>query len=249
MDHEMPSPRSSDEPTDLVAAMASGEASAAEVVADQIARLHDVHSGTNCVARWNDRAEAAAGELDARFEADGPVGPLHGVPITVKDWIDVEGMACTGGITECRDRMPSRDATVVARLRAAGAIIIAKTTVQVESELFGRVLHPLDPTRSPGGSSSGEAAAVGGGGSILEIGSDSGGSIRVPAAWCGIAALKPSAGRVPTTGHFPRVGERMSLTDGGRPTTPPPWRRHSPTPDERRPRRHRGGNGRRRSRS
>ena len=151
--------------------------------------------------------EAAA--LDAQFDVGGAVGPFHGVPITVKDWIDVAGLPCTGGEVAHRNRVPTRDGTVVARLRAAGAIVIAKTTVQVDTELWGPVRNPVDGTRSPGGSSSGEAAAVGGGGSVLGIGSDSGGSLRVPAAWCGVCTLKPSAGRVPTTGHFPRVGERV----------------------------------------
>ena len=141
-------------------------------------------------------------------ERDGPVGPLHGLPITVKDWIDVAGLPCTGGYEECRDRMPEADATVVARMRAAGAIVLAKTTVQEDTALFGPVRNPRDPTRSPGFSSSGSAAAVAGGGCPLALGSDSGGSIRLPAAWCGAPALKPSAGLVPTTGHFPRVGER-----------------------------------------
>jgi amidase len=93
-------------------------------------------------------------------------------------------------------------------MRAAGAVVIAKTTVQVDSPLFGPVRNPHDPTRSPGASSSGEAVAVGGGASPLGLASDSGGSIRLPAAWCGAVGLKPTFGRVPVTGHFPRVGER-----------------------------------------
>ncbi len=201
-----------DSPADVnvvLARLARGEITTLEVVRNQRARLEAAHETTNCVATWNPEAEAEAAALDARFDRDGAVGPLHGLPITVKDWIDVAGLACTGGEAAHRERVAPRDATVVARLRAAGAIVLAKTTVQVDSELWGPVRNPVDPTRSPGGSSSGEAAAVGGGGSLLGIGSDSGGSLRVPAAWCGVATLKPSAGRVPTTGHFPRVGERM----------------------------------------
>ncbi len=195
--------------SELIDRLGHGETSAVNVVREQIERLHDVHLATNCVAAWNAGAESQAAELDTEFAKSGPIGPLHGVPITVKDWLDLAGMPCTGGERANRDRVPTRDATVVARLRAAGAIVIAKTTVQVNSELWGPVFNPIDRERSPGGSSSGEAAAVGGGGSILGIGSDSGGSLRVPAAWCGVATLKPSAGRVPTTGHFPRVGERV----------------------------------------
>ncbi|MEP6626103.1 MAG: amidase family protein, partial [Acidimicrobiia bacterium] len=194
---------------DVRDALARGDTSAGAVVATQCDRLSSVAESTNCVAWWNDAgALAQAMSLDRRHEDAGPVGSLHGVPITVKDWIDVAELPCTGGFVEDRDRVAERDASVVGRLRAAGAIVIAKTTVQVDSALFGPVRHPHDPTRSPGGSSSGEAAAVGGGGSMLGLASDSGGSIRVPAGWCGAAALKPSAGLVPTTGHFPRVGER-----------------------------------------
>lgn len=202
----MPTP---DDPHALRTALVRGEVMAFEVVRNQRAKLEAVHATTNCVATWNPDAEAEAEALDAQFARSGAVGPFHGLPITVKDWIDVAGLPCSGGEVAHRSRIPTRDATVVARLRTAGAIVIAKTTVQVDSELWGPVRNPIDPARSPGASSSGEAAAVGGGGSVLGIGSDSGGSLRVPAAWCGVATLKPSAGRVPTTGHFPRVGERM----------------------------------------
>src|SRR5205085_3837020 len=101
---------------------------------------------------------------------------------------------------------PRDDATVVARLRAAGAIVIAKTAAGDRNEVYGVTRNPHDPTRSPGATSSGEAALVAGGASPLGIGSDSGGSIRLPAAWCGVAGLKPTAGRVPNSGHFPRIG-------------------------------------------
>ena len=131
--------------------------------------------------------------------------------MTVKDWIDVEGFPCVGGSVSYRDRRPEQDATVVKRLRAAGAIVIAKTAVRDDNELYGATRNPHDHARSPGGSSSGEAALVAAGASPLGIGSDSGGSIRGPAAWCGIAGFKPSAGRVSNTGHFPRIG---ALHDG-----------------------------------
>jgi len=189
--------------------IARGEVSAREAVAAWARRLVQVDARTNCIAEHDpERALAAAGHLDDVFVRSGPVLPLHGVPFTVKDWIDVDGMRCTGGMTHHRDRRPARDATVVARLKNAGAVVVAKTVVQVESELGGVVRNPHDPDRSPGASSSGEAAAVGGGGSLLGVASDSGGSIRLPAAWCGAAGLKPTAGLVPTTGHFPRVGDR-----------------------------------------
>ena len=125
--------------------------SATEAVTQAIARLRELDARTNCVAAWNDDALARAAELD-RSE---PTGALHGVPITVKDWIDVAGLPCTGGMAECRDRTPERDATVVARVREAGAIVIAKTTVQVDSPLFGRcatrTIRPGPPARRAAG--------------------------------------------------------------------------------------------------
>lgn len=190
---------------DLVGRLRRGALSAADAVAVQLAALHALHGRTNAVAAFDDaRALSDAGRLDDAFAHGGPVGPLHGLPITVKDWIDVEGFPCAGA-TDDHNRRPTSDATVVARLRAAGAVVIAKTRA------WGGVTHPADPDRSPGGSSSGEGVAVAAGASPLGIGSDSGGSIRLPSAWCGVYGLKPSAGRVPTTGHFPRVG---ALRDG-----------------------------------
>jgi len=119
----------------------------------------------------------------------------------VKDWIDVEGFPRAGETTD-RDRRPDADASVVRRLRAAGAVVVTKTRP------WGRVAHPRDPACTVGGSSSGEAALVAAGASVLGIGSDSGGSIRLPAAWAGVCGLRPTAVRVPTTGHYPRVGPR-----------------------------------------
>ena len=110
--------------------------------------------------------------------------------------------------TAPRGRRPERDATVVARLRRAGAVVVAKTAAWGPADGDGRVRHPHDPSRTPGGSSTGEAVVVAAGASPLGIGSDSGGSIRLPAAWCGVFGFKPTAGLVPTTGHYPRVGAR-----------------------------------------
>lgn len=164
-------------------------------------RLDGAHARFNCVADRNDAVALSAA-------AAAPQGPLHGEAITVKDWIDVAGFRCSGGQLRHTGRRPPEDASAVARLRAAGAVVVAKTCVQVDSERFGKVLNPRNRSRSPGGSSSGDAAAVASGAVRLGIGSDSGGSIRVPAAWCQVVGLKPSAGLVPLTGHFPRVGDR-----------------------------------------
>jgi amidase len=191
--------------TELLDRLAAGTLTAADAATERLAALHDVHARTNAVAWFDDdRALADAARLDAAFAAGGPVGPLHGLPVTVKDWIDVEGFPCAGDTGET-DRRPDRDATVVRRMRAAGAVVLAKTRA------WGGVRHPLDPDRTVGGSSSGEAAAVAAGASVLGLGSDSGGSVRLPAAWAGVYGLKPTSGRVPGTGHFPRVGP---LSDG-----------------------------------
>lgn len=198
--------------TGLAVRIRRGDCSAREVVSTQLAALHRVHEATNGVVAFDDgRALADAEALDAAFARGGVVGPLHGVPITVKDWIDVEGFPCAGVLPDGPERRPGEDATAVARLRAAGAVVMAKTRAWGEGTEAGRVTHPVRPERSVGGSSSGEAALVAAGGSPLGLGSDSGGSIRLPAAWCGVFGLKPSAGRVPTTGHFPRIG---ALSDG-----------------------------------
>ena len=136
-------------------------------------------------------------------------GALYGRTITVKDWVDVVGFVCEGELRERSGRRPPRDATAVARLRAAGGVVVAKTQPGGDHAIHGRCQHPVDATRTPGGTSSGEAALIGSGASTLGLGSDSGGSIRLPAAWCGVVGLKPSFGLVPTTGHFPRVGGRV----------------------------------------
>jgi Asp-tRNA(Asn)/Glu-tRNA(Gln) amidotransferase A subunit family amidase len=182
-------------PPDAMSADAMSRVSAA------LRRLDAVHARTGCVADRDDDAVLAEAITATH-------GPLHGEPITVKDWIDVHGFRCSGGETEFAERRPTADATVVARLRAAGAVVIAKTAVGVDSDRFGVVRHPHDSRLSPGGSSSGDGAAVGGGAVRIGIGSDSGGSVRVPAAWCGVVGLKPSAGLVPLSGHFPYVGDR-----------------------------------------
>lgn len=184
----------------------SGVLSATEALASCLRRIDEVNTSLGAiVARDDEGAYAQARSLDDAFARGGPVGPLHGVPFTVKDWIDAAGLPCAGEADDS-GRRPGSDATAVARLRAGGGVLVGKTNVGVDHPLFGPCHHPLDPARSPGGSSSGEAAIVAAGGSPLGLGSDSGGSIRVPAAWCGVVGLRPTFGRVPATGHFPRVG-------------------------------------------
>ncbi len=181
-------------------------ASSSERVRDALHQL-DLHEDLGAVVFRDDEATLAeAARVDAKSD-DGT--SWAGRPITIKDWIDVAGMPCEGESAERTGRVPQRDATAVARLRAHGAIVIAKTQPGADHPIHGRCHHPTHRDRSPGGSSSGEAALIGAGASAIGLGSDSGGSIRLPAAWCGVVGLKPSAGLVPTTGHFPRVGYRF----------------------------------------
>ncbi len=141
------------------------------------------------------------------------LGPLHGVPVTVKSCIDVAGLPCACGSALRRDHVPQQDAPLVERLRAAGAIILGNTNVpeflmayETNNSLYGKTSNPWDLSRTAGGSSGGEAAAIAAGCSAGGVGSDGGGSIRVPAHFSGICGLKPTPGRIPLTGHFPPAG-------------------------------------------
>ena len=157
--------------------------------------------------------ESALAEARAA-DAVPPRGPLHGVPFSVKDSIEVAGHACTAGTLGRKHAAPAaEDATLVARLRAAGAIPIARTNLpdllfafESDNLLFGATKNPHDLTRTSGGSSGGEAALIAAGGSPMGLGSDAAGSVRLPAAFCGIAAIKPTSGRLPRTGHVPPAG-------------------------------------------
>ncbi len=190
----------------LARAIREREVSSGEVVEAHLRRIEAVNPRLNAVAQLT--ADAARKEAQAADDAlaRGELrGPLHGVPFTVKDWIETAGVVCAAGIKERRDFVPKRDATVVTRMRAAGAILLGKTIDGVNNPVYGPASNPYDLARMPGASSAGEAAIIAAGGSPLGLGSDSGGSIRYPAHCCGVAGLKPSAGRVPLTGHFPRI--------------------------------------------
>ncbi len=160
-----------------------------------------------------DRARAEAREREAQLARGEPLGLLHGVPLTVKDSFDVAGLPTRAGSRLRSATSVDCDAAVVARLRAEGAIILGKTNTpellanyETENFLTGRTNNPWDAARTPGGSSGGEAAAIAAFCSPGGVGTDGGGSIRVPAHFCGIAGLKPTPGRIPVTGHFPSVG-------------------------------------------
>ena len=189
----------------------SREISATDAVVAHLQRIAEVNPKINAVVQIDPTAALdAARAADAAVARGVGLGPLHGVPFTVKDWIEAEGLICAAGFEERRNHVPKRDATVVARMRAAGGILLAKTNVNDGGAVYPRPNNPHDLARWTGGSSSGEAALVAACGSPLGIGSDSGGSIRWPAHCCGVASLKPTTGRVPNTGHVPRTGH---LTD------------------------------------
>ena len=190
----------------LARAVREREVSSLEVIDAHLERIEAVNPKLNAVVQLDVAgARQQARKADAALGGGDALGPLHGVPFTVKDWIETEGLVCAAGFEERSNFVPKRDATVVARMRMAGAILLGKTNVLMDNPVYGPTNNPYDLACSPGYSSSGEAAIIAAGGSPLGLGSDSGGSIRFPAHCCGVAGLKPSSGRVPNTGHFPRI--------------------------------------------
>ncbi|MEO8539752.1 MAG: amidase [bacterium] len=183
-----------------------------EISSEQLVRLHlariaELNPQINAVVQIDEAgALESARRADSRTAAGEDVGPFHGVPFTLKDWIETTGLVCAAGMTERAGYIPKRDATVAIRMRETGAILLGKTNVLEENPVYGATRNPYDLGRSPGASSSGEAAIIAAGGSPMGLGSDSGGSLRFPAHCCGIATLKPTTGRVPLTGHYPRIG-------------------------------------------
>lgn len=198
--------------TAQLAALATKRVSAVELLKAALARHAETHGQLNAVINADpERAlERAFGIDDARARGD-PLGPLAGLPMTVKDTFDVAGMAASSGLADYRRRMTG-DATAVAHARAAGAVIWGKTNVPVlaadwqsTNPLYGPTNNPWDVRRTPGGSSGGAAAALAARVTALEIGSDIGGSLRVPAGFCGVFSHKPTWGLVSQYGHVPPV--------------------------------------------
>ena len=179
-----------------------------------IERIQAVNARLNAVVQFTaEAALAAARDADAALARGEIKGPLHGVPMTIKDSLDTAGIVSTGGTKGRAAFIPSADAPVVARLKQAGAILLGKTNTPELTLSFnttnlssGPTRNPYDHTRSPGGSSGGAAAIVAAGGVPFDIGSDYAGSIRVPSHFCGVAGIKPTSGRVPRTGHWPGSG-------------------------------------------
>jgi amidase len=194
---------------DLAAAIRRREMSAVELLDMYLDRIGRFNPDLNAiVVQDTDAAHAAAQAADAVLAAGGETGPLHGVPMTVKESFDLAGHPSTFGRPERRDHRAGRDALAVERLKAAGAVIMGKTNVPIDladwqsfNEIYGDTVNPWDTTRSPGGSSGGATAALAAGLTGLEIGSDIGGSIRVPAHFCGVYGHKPTYGIVPLRGH------------------------------------------------
>jgi amidase len=198
--------------TDAARMLRRGEISARELTELLLSRIDDVNPAVNAVVEL--RREAALREAAAADEATAhgcDLGPLHGVPLTVKDSFNVAGLHTTWGNPAFKEYLADSDATVVRRLRRAGAVIAGKTNVhfmlgdfaQTANEVYGVTNNPWDLARTPGGSSGGAAAAVSAGMTFLEYGSDLVGSIRIPASFCGVYGLKPSVGIVPLTGFQP----------------------------------------------
>ncbi len=194
---------------DWARAIREGEASCVEVVQTHINHIEQVNPALNAVVHFNPEAALKQARIADIAVAKGrDLGALHGVPITLKDSIDTEDMVSTWGTAGRRETVPEEDATVVKRLRAAGAIVLGKTNTPeltiggaMDNDVYGPTRHPWNQSLCPGFSSGGSAAIVAAGGSPLDFGSDTGGSIREPAHFCGIAGIKPSAGLVPRTGH------------------------------------------------
>src|SRR2546429_6696223 len=191
----------------LARAIRDKKVSSVEVVRAHLEHIHTVNPRLNAVVFAT--AESAIKEArtaDRHNKRKNALGPLHGVPFTAKDIFNTAGLPTTAGLRMLRANVPDHDATAVARMRRAGAILIGKTNcppggVGTDSwnPLHGGTRNPYDVNRSPGGSSSGEAAIIAAGGSPIGIGSGSGGRIPMPAHYCGVAALKPTAGPIPST--------------------------------------------------
>ena len=190
---------------EIAARIAARELSSAEVVEHFIARLKAVNGKLNAVtADLSESARQAAADVDSALARGEKLGPLAGLPVTIKECFDLAGTASTFGLTSRRDEIESKDDPYVAALRAAGAIPIAKTNLpqlmiftETDNPLYGRTNNPWDLERSCGGSSGGEAAVIAAGASPLGLGNDIGGSLRIPAAFCGITSIRPTAGRTP----------------------------------------------------
>jgi amidase len=200
--------------TEQARAIRQKQISSVELTQACLERIAEVNPKLNAVVQLPAASALAEAREADRALAHGEIrGPLHGVPFTLKDAIETGGVISTGGTLGRANYVPKEDATVVKRLRDAGGILLGKTNCpefgwawESDNLIYGRTNNPFDLSLSPGGSSGGESAIIAAGGSPLGLGSDAGGSVRFPAHCTGIAAIKPTSGRVPRTGHFPGPG-------------------------------------------
>ncbi len=189
----------------------NGDITARQAIEARIGCIERLNPLLNAIVDSDfERARGEADRADGDRRAGRPMGPLHGVPLSMKSSIDVRGLRCETGSRFRQGRIAERDAPLVAALRDAGAIVLGVTNTpdmlmayETDNYIYGRTNNPYDLDRTAGGSSGGEAAAIAAGFSAGGMGSDGGGSVRVPAAFCGVAGLKPSAGLIPRTGHWP----------------------------------------------
>src|SRR5438094_6295689 len=208
---------------ELAALIRSKQISPVELTEAVLARIDALNPRLNafCLVA-HDLARRGAREAEIAVTKGEPLGALHGVPLSIKDVLLTRGLTTTGGSRLFEDFVPEEDALSVGRLKAAGAVLFGKTNTSefghkalTENPLFGVTRNPWDPTLTPGGSSGGAAAAVASGVGPLALGTDAGGSVRIPAAFCGVFGFKPSFGRVPDRapfGGFERVGHVGPIT-------------------------------------
>ncbi len=204
----------------MLHALRARTVSAAELLDLHRERIERYNARVNAIVIPNERARVAAEAADDA-RARGEDGALLGLPMTIKDCTEVAGLRATAGVPEHAARVATDDAPVAARALAAGGVLLGKTNVppwaqdwQANNAVFGRTNNPWDLGRTPGGSTGGGAAALAAGLTPLEFGSDLGGSIRVPAAFCGVCGHRPSESAVPRSGHFPGGGPNSALTLG-----------------------------------
>jgi amidase len=192
-----------------------GQISSTELIEAHLSRIQEVNPSLNAVIEvLGDSARAEAAAVDKRRAGGEALRPYEGVPFSIKDSIEVKGTVCSAGTLGFRNNPPAtEDAVLVARLKNAGAIPLARTNLpdllfafESDNLIFGRTNNPHDPTRTSGGSSGGEAALIAACGSPFGLGSDAAGSVRLPAHYCGIAAIKPTSGRLSRKGHVPPAG-------------------------------------------
>src|SRR3954463_6763842 len=205
----------------LAEAIRNKQLSSRELLELYVARIDRLDGPINAVVTLDvDRARRTAAAADEHLARGEVIGPLHGLPITIKDAIETEGIRSTGGAVELRDYVPAADAPAGARLKSAGAIVFGKTNLprfsgdsQAFNELFGTTNNPWSFAHVPGGSSGGSAAALAAGLTGAELGTDIGGSVRAPAHCCGVYAHKPSYGVIANLGYLDHVGGGTTRTD------------------------------------